>query len=442
MSRTRNFLLSKEEIVEPGPKIDDSDAQPVDVDSAACINDELCIEHQGLRETMAEAKVFRDIAEQFPPQTILSVSEEKFLNSFVDLAVAGTGVSVEQLKVFKETPEGKTLSLEALHTGVWETIKKIITAIIEKVKKFVLWITGNGNRVEKTQKRMMDFLNSQEGKTAAEQQEIENLKKRVAGLKASAEDNSGVEVSLEDFEFTPGQAHSGVHYITGARLSQLSDTAPQGGIVFVDNIIRDLHNSLNVARDLVLAMKALNTGDAANAHTTQEARITFMSQTLSKALGHVSFKEVDGRKQVHIVGDTYMTYDERNFQIALVSHDHGIDMAKKYVIAIRSPTEVAKSYSDYVSEFRDTLGAEQGTLKQISESMNNQLNFLREDTEQRMEQAEAQGASHEKRQMLSIYMHVITGIFAALTRITTAASSMEGSVFTWVPGHAFGRANA
>lgn len=383
------------------------------------ICEDLAVDHTELCQLLDQAQAVKAVADEFPEEKVLTISEERFLSAFVGMATAGMGVTVEQLKVFKETPEGKALSLEAFEGGIWETIKRVIKAIVDKIMQFWNWLTGNSKKVEAKQDATKKKLES------ASEEKLEKFRKDVDEVVKQGSKLREENVSKEDFEFTPSSAPH-VHRISAARLVQYTDKVPTGGLVFVDNVIDDVGKQMSFGRKLRDALRRLG-GDITEAEHPEVviSKVAKNLEDTSRALG------IHEGGEVRLVGSTYLVYDPKNLHFSLETKSIEVDHAKNYIISFRSPREVVTAYTNYVRDYRaDFDDTETKNLKELADQMNRVKEMIRPDI------PEYQNHPHEAQRAIGVIVHAQSVLLSALARLTHVAATLESSLMSWVPSAA------
>jgi hypothetical protein len=427
---TRNII--KEEFddttIEAGPGEADVDSSLLNEICEGLSND-----HEELSQVLDEAKVFQDVSSQFPEGTVLTVSEEKILTAMVNLVGAGSGgtISAENLKVFKRETAGTQLSMEALEGGVWAAVKRIIAAIVARIKQFWEWLTGKGEKqIEEKQKKTEAGLKSEEGKKRMEEMSPEKLKMRSDQVKDTVASHyrmaheSFNELSKENLEYEKPSS-SNIHLISGSQLMRFTDRAPSGSIVFADDIVAEMKETIEFSKKLFVVLGENELGKNIGNHKDDEAMISRIAEIMDK---NVHALGLQGGKEVQVVGTIGLKYDEQNLHLALTTISSHIEHDKNYVIGIRSGSELVRKYADYIQAFKSC--AFDTNLKECADRLEAAGTEMLKAGVGDMDDNKF---SHHTKMAMMHHVKFIGTILMASSHTLRTVAVLERCFFTWVP---------
>jgi len=412
MSKKNVVLEAFDDIaVEPGPGEVDVDASELQE-----ICDGMAVDHDELCQVLDEAKAFQDVSSQLPEGTVLTISEEKILNAMVNFLGAGSSgtISAENLKVFKRDTEGTTLSLEALEGGVWATIKRIIEAIVAKIRQFWNWLTSGGEKkIEETQKKTETAL-----KTSAAEEKMATM---VDG-----------KVAVESFEYEK-TSNPNINHISGARLARFTNKAPTNSMVILEDVVEDMGRQMEIGRKFSDGFSTLDNSNLTASSTDQQI-ITKCAEymgRLSTLLG------LHNGGEIRIVGTTYLKYDPKELRYSIETKDQAFEHGKNYIIALRSPREVVSSYTKYVNSYREAVtGDIKGSLKKVADEMAAFARGMEARGAEGVAEAVDKGfksAGSDARHSVAICIQAAAVLMSAFARLTHTALDLEASLFHWLP---------
>jgi hypothetical protein len=119
-------------------------------------------EVQEINELFDTASNYQILMNEYPSSKVLTASEERFFNLAVEMSMAGTGLSAEDLKLAIKGDAGITVSQENLQKvigSVAKAIVDIISLIIRKIKEFWIFLTSSeADKREKTEREVADTI--------------------------------------------------------------------------------------------------------------------------------------------------------------------------------------------------------------------------------------------------------------------------------------------
>lgn len=135
---------------------------------------------------------YHELLNDFPAGSVLTPSEERLFKAAVNMSFAGEGITADDIRIVAESDGRFTVSTEGVGSvlmGIGKAIADAIRALIEKVKAFFRWITGNKTREEKEAEQIRKALDSLPGGIeAALEKSIQELEKGIQDFHKSIDD--------------------------------------------------------------------------------------------------------------------------------------------------------------------------------------------------------------------------------------------------------------
>jgi hypothetical protein len=267
--------------------------------------DELC-------QLQDQAMAYETVLEQFPTGTVITEREQALLKSFVNLSLAGTGLSTENFKSFRE--KNYSMGLEDTADSFWDTLKKVLEKIIEAIRIFFNWLTKSNTTVEQSQ--------------ASTEKLLEEM---VA------------EAKKDPHKIWIGR-------ISAHELSNFSEEGPKSSTstLFGAKIIEEFHDACKKAVDVF------------HAYTNELEQLTethkdpaILAEEVMKRFESLKREGVQGSRGpsadhffAHVCGRWYISINRKSLESSLIHDTAGIEHSKMMDVKIEGSAieELARSY--------------------------------------------------------------------------------------------------
>lgn len=309
---SRTLVLESEEsmnLATPYDGVPVPEGEPSELDD---INETLSGHLDDLCQIQDQACAYSTVLEQFPVGSVVTEREQALLKSFVNLSLAGTGLSTESFKAFRE--QNYSLGLESAADGFWETLKKVLEKIIEAIKVFWNWLTKANTTMEQSQGNTEKLLESK----------IEEAKK-------------------DPHKIWIGRS-------SAVDLSNFSENLPKSetATIYANQVIDEFHDSCQKA---ITCFKAYT--DELPSLNEKKLEPQTMAQEVIKHFESIKREGIQGAGGpsadyffAHVCGRWYVAINRINLESKLVHDTAGVAPGKEMDIKIESGKieELARSY--------------------------------------------------------------------------------------------------